>query len=210
MLGKVFGIICLIALLFGIVGGQGEAMASAVLDGAAGAIQLTITLAGSMCLWCGVMRVLEEAGVIRRLSRILQRPLRFFFPETAAGGEGMEEICANIAANLLGVGNAATPMALCALEKMQKNNPDPAVATGDMITLAVLNTCSFSFLPSTLLSLRRAAGVSEPFAVLIPIWLCSLTCATLALFLCRLLRGPVLHTLPVHGTCRSVKKRGGV
>ena len=191
MLGKVFGVMCLIALAFGAIGGQGAAMASAVLDGASGAIRLTITLAGAMCLWCGVMRVLEEAGAIRRLSRLLRRPLAFFFPETAASGEGMEEICANIAANLLGVGNAATPMALRALEKMQKNNPNPAVATGDMITLAVLNTCSFSLLPSTLLALRRAAGVLEPFAVLIPIWLCSLTCASLALLFCRLLRAPL-------------------
>ena len=100
----------------------------------------------------------------------------------------MEEICANLAANLLGVGNAATPMALRALEKMQKNNPQKDVATGDMITLTVLNTCSVTLIPSTLLALRRAAGASRPFEVVLPIWICSALCATLALLLCRTLR----------------------
>lgn len=141
-----------------------------------------------MCLFCGVMRVLEEAGVIRRLSRLLRRPLAFFFPETAANGDGMEELAANVAANLLGVGNAATPMALRALEKMQKHNPAKDVATGDMITLTVLNTCSLAIVPSTILALRQKAGATHPFSVVVPIWICSFTCAALGLLLTRALR----------------------
>ena len=188
MLGKVFGVISLVALCFGLFGSAGEAMATAVLDGASGAIRLTLTLGGMMCLWCGVMRVLEEAGVVGRLARLLRRPLAFFFPDTAKSREGLEEICANLAANLLGVGNAATPMALRALEKMQKNNPTPEVATGDMITLTVLNTCSVSLIPSTLLALRQQAGASDPFEILLPIWICSACCALLALVVTRALR----------------------
>ena len=189
MLGKVFGVITLVALAFGLLGGRGEAMAEGVLEGASRAVEVTLTLAGMMCLWCGVMRVLEEAGAVRRLARLLRRPLAFFFPDTAKSGEGAEEICANLAANLLGVGNAATPMALRALEKMQKNNPTPDVATGDMITLTVLNTCSVAVIPSTLLALRHAAGAARPFEVVLPIWICSFACALLGLMLTRLLRG---------------------
>ena len=189
MLGKVFGVISLIAVVFGVAGGKGEQMGTAVLQGASSAIELTLTLGGMMCLWCGVMRVLEEAGAVRALARLLRRPLAFFFPQTARTGEGMEEICANLAANLLGVGNAATPMALCALEKMQKNNPTPSVASGDMITLTVLNTCSLSLVPSTVLALRQAAGSRHAFDVIVPIWICSAGCAALALMLTRLLRG---------------------
>ena len=188
MLGKVFGCIVLVSLIFGMISGNGAEMATAVLDGADRAIQLTLTLGGMMCLFCGVMRVLEEAGVIRRLSRLLRRPLAFFFPETAANGDGMEEIAANVAANLLGVGNAATPMALRALEKMQKHNPAKDVATGDMITLTVLNTCSLAIVPSTILALRQKAGATHPFSVVVPIWICSFTCAALGLFLTRALR----------------------
>ncbi len=189
MLGRVFGVMVLTALGFGLVGGRGTEMAAAALDGAAGAVQLCLTLCGMMGLWCGVMRVLETAGAVRALSRVLRRPLSFFFPETAASGEGMEEICANLAANLLGVGNAATPMALAALAKMQRRNPTPEVASDDMITLTVLNTCSVSLLPSTLIALLHTAGATDPFACLLPIWICSATCAALALLACRLLRG---------------------
>lgn len=189
MLSKVFGVMVLVAFVFGIYNGAGEAMSSAVLEGASSAVKLSLSLCGTMCLFCGVMRVLEEAGAVRWLSRLLRRPLAFFFPDTAASGEGLGEICASFAANLLGVGNAATPMALAALEKMQKRNAHPDTATGDMITLTVLNTCSVSIIPSTLLALRREAGASDPFAVLIPIWICSASCAALALLITRGLRG---------------------
>ena len=191
MLGRVFGVMVLTALGFGLCGGRGAEMATAVLEGASSAVQLCLALCGMMGLWCGVMRVLERAGAVRLLSRVLRRPLALFFPETAASGEGMEEICANLAANLLGVGNAATPMALSALEKMQRRNPTPEVATDDMIALTVLNTCSLSLIPSTLIALLHAAGATDPFAALLPIWLCSATCAALALVSCRLLRGRV-------------------
>ncbi len=189
MQGKVFGVMALVAVVFGIIEGTGEAMAAAVLDGAMAAMQLAMTLGGAMCLWCGVMRVLEEAGAVRRFSRLFRRPLAFFFPDAAASGDGMEEVCANLAANLLGIGNAATPMALRALEKMQKNNPISTEATGDMITLTVLNTCSVSLIPSTILALRSQAGADEPFEILLPIWICSASCAALALIITRLLRG---------------------
>lgn len=188
MLGKVFGVISLISVLFGIYNGRGAEMGEAVLQGASSAIELTLTLGGMMCLWCGVMQVLQQAGAVRALARLLRRPLGYFFPETARTGEGMEEVCGNLAANLLGVGNAATPMALRALEKMQKSNPEPRVATGDMITLTVLNTCSVSLVPSTVLSLRLAAGSHDPFCVVPLIWICSACCAALALLLTRALR----------------------
>ena len=189
MLGRVFGVIVLAAFAFGCALGRGEAMASAVLEGAGRGIELTLTLGGAMCLWCGVMRVLEEAGIVRRLARLLRRPLAFFFPDAAERGEGLEEICANFAANLLGIGNAATPMALRALEKMQAGNPHPDTATGDMITLAVLNTCSVAIIPSTVLMLLSDAGAKNPFAVIVPVWICSFTCALLGLLITRLLRG---------------------
>lgn len=188
MLGKVFGSIVLLSVAFGLVLGRGADMAAAALDATGRAMELTLTLGGMMCLFCGVMRVLEKAGAIRALTRVLRRPLAFFFPESAKSGDGLEEISANVAANLLGIGNAATPMALRALEKMQKRNPNPDTATGDMITLTVLNTCSLSLVPTTILTLRRQAGAEDPFSVVVPIWICSAICAMLALLITRAMR----------------------
>lgn len=186
MLGKIYGIICLLALLFGIWNGNAAALGGAVIDGAAGAVQVTLSLCGMMCLWCGMMEVLREAGAIRRLSRLLRPLLRLIFPRAAQTGEGLEEISANVSANLLGIGNAATPMALRAMERLQKHNPKPDRASAEQITLAVLNTASVSLIPANLLALRRAAGSPQPYAIMVPVWIVSVVCAALAVVLTRL------------------------
>ena len=186
MLDKIYGIICLLALLFGIWNGNAAALGGAVIDGAAGAVQVTLSLCGMMCLWCGMMEVLREAGAIRRLSRLLRPLLRLIFPRAAQTGEGLEEISANVSANLLGIGNAATPMALRAMEQLQKHNPKPDRASAEQITLAVLNTASVSLIPANLLALRRAAGSPQPYAIMVPVWIVSVVCAALAVVLTRL------------------------
>ena len=129
------------------------------------------------------MRVLTEAGVTKKLARLLRPLLRPFFPDAATRDEGMEEICANVSANLLGIGNAATPLALCAMEKLQRHNPTPDRASREQITLAVLNTAPLTCIPATLLALRRAAGSANPYLILIPVWITSAFCALLALLL---------------------------
>ena len=186
MLGKIFGILCIIALCFSLVSGRVEQVGSAVLDGAQNAVQVLLSLGGMICFWCGMMRVLQEAGLIKKLSKLLHPFLKRFFPDASKSGEGLEEISANISANLLGIGNAATPFALKAMEKLQKKNPHPEKATPEQITLAVLNTASVTLIPANLLALRRAAGSSAPYAVLFPIWITSLLCALMALILTRL------------------------
>lgn len=186
MLGKIFGILCLISLIYGTVVGNGEALGNAVLDGAAGAVELTLSLCGMMCLWCGIMRVLQEAGLIDRLAKGFAPILRLAFPHAAKTGEGMGEISANLSANLLGIGNAATPLALRAMEAMEAGNPQPGRATDDMITLTVLNTASVSLVPTTILALRRAAGAASPYLILVPVWICSAAAAVVAVLLCRL------------------------
>ena len=183
MLGKIFGILCMIALIFGICTGRIAEVANAIPDGAAKALEVTLSLCGMMCLWCGVMEVLREAGWIRRLSRLLSPLLRLFFPNAYQTGEGAEEISACISANLLGIGNAATPLALSAMKKLQAHNPTPDVASGEEITLAALNTASVTLIPANLLALRRAAGSDDPFAVMIPVWITSFSSALLALLL---------------------------
>ncbi|MBQ7335116.1 MAG: spore maturation protein A [Clostridia bacterium] len=178
----------MISLIFAIFTGNIEALGSAVLDGAASAVQVLLSLCGMMCLWCGMMQVLSQAGLIRRLAKLLSPLLRIFFPTAYRTGEGIEEISANISANLLGIGNAATPFALRAMEQMQKHNPIPEKADPEQITLAVLNTASVSLIPANLLALRRAAGSENPYAVMIPVWVVSLLCAGMSLLLTSLPR----------------------
>lgn len=186
MLGKIFGILCLIAFLFAVLCGNLSQLGEAVLDGTAKAVQVLISLGGMMCFWCGILEVLRQAGLIQRLSRLLSPFLRLFFPEAWRKKEGIEEISANVSANLLGIGNAATPYALEAMEKLQRHNPCKDRASAEQITLTVLNTASFSLIPATLLALRRAAGSQNAGCVIIPIWITSSLCTLLTLLLMRI------------------------
>ena len=158
ILGKIFSIISIISLLFAIFTGNLSQLAGAILDGASKAVTLTIALVGVMGLWSGVMRVLEDIGVCRMIAKIISPILKFIFPETCRKGIATEEVAANISANMLGLGNAATPMGIKAMQEMSKANGGSDTASNDMITFVVMNTCAISLMPTTLIALRRAAG----------------------------------------------------
>ncbi len=184
MPGKIFGVLVLLSLAFALPTGNSAALAGAVFEGASAAVTLTLSLAGTMCLFGGIMEVLREAGAIRHLARVLRPFLAFFFPNSPAG-QGAEEIAACVAANLLGIGNASTPLALAALDKMRHSSKSEP-PTCDMITLTVMNTAPLCLLPTTILSLRAAAGAADPFAVVPLIWICSAATSLFALCLARL------------------------
>ena len=188
MLGKIFGTLCALALLFGAVCGRLPDVAAAIPDGASKAVEVTLTLLGMMCLWSGVMQVLTDAGIIKRISSVFAPFLRRVFPKAYQTGEGYEEICATLSDNFLGVGNAATPFALSAMKKMQLHNPHPEAADNEQITLAVLSTASLTLVPANLLALRRAAGSQDPFSIMIPVWITSFCCVSFALLLTSFLR----------------------
>ncbi len=185
MLGRIFSVLCILSFVSAALTGRLPLLSAAVLEGAARAVTLTLSLLGMMCLWCGVLSLLQASGVLARLCRLLMPILRRLFPTAAKTGEGIEEIAMSISANLLGVGNAATPFALLAMEKMQKANPKPDTATDDMVTLTVLSCASLNLLPTTLIAMRHAAGSESATAVLLPILCVSGLGAVLALFLAR-------------------------
>ena len=188
MIGKIFGALCALSLIFGVLCGRLPDVASAIADGAGKAVEVTLTLLGMMCLWSGVMQVLSDAGIIQKTARAFAPFLRHVFPKAYRSGEGYEEICATLSANVLGVGNAATPFALCAMKKMQAHNPTPDTADSEQITLAVLSTASLTLVPANLLALRRSAGSSDPFSIMIPVWITSALCVAFSLLLTSFLR----------------------
>ena len=186
MLGVCFFILISVSVAAAIPTGNFGALSNAIVDGASQAVTLTLSLAGMMALWCGVMRVLQEAGVIRLLAHVLSPVLRLVFPDAWRSGRACEEITASVSANILGIGNAATPLALSAMAKLQEENPTPDTATDDMITLSVLATAPPALLPTTLIALRRAAGAARPYEIVLPVWITSAACALFGIVLCRL------------------------
>lgn len=186
MLGKCFAALVIISTVFAVLTGNVSALSGAILDGASKAVTLSFSLLGMMCLWSGIMSLLSSSGMIRTLSRMLRPILRHVFPHAAETGDAEEEIVAAVTANLFGLGNAATPLAITAMKRMREESGSDT-ATDDMVTLAVLGTASFNIFPSTLIALRRAADAADPFSVIVPIWITSGACCIFAVLVCRIL-----------------------
>lgn len=185
MLGKCFCLLTAVSIVFAVVQGRCPQIAVAAIDGAAQAIETVISLAGMMCLWCGIMNVFKQAGLMERLARLLSPVLRLVFPSAYKTGIAKEEIVSAVSANLLGMGNASTPFALSAMKKLEKTTVG-GVATDDMIMLTVLACSPVSLLPTTIIALRRAAGSLYPYKIIVPVWIGSFCSAALAVVLCRL------------------------
>jgi len=160
-----------VSILCSLLLGTGTATAAAALEGAAAGVELCIGMAGALCLWLGVMEVMRRSGLAEGLSRALRPILRRLFPDFARDREVMDAVSANMSANLLGLGNAATPLGLKAAQAMAARSP--GVASDGLCMLVVCNTASIQLIPTTVASVRAAAGCASPFDILPAVWLAS-------------------------------------
>ncbi len=167
------GIIPSLALVFGVLNGNVEKMSSAILESAGEAVTLAISLCGIMCFWCGLMRVAEKAGVVKWISALLSPLLGLLFRGLKKGGRAMQLISMNITANILGLGNASTPLGISAMQAISEEEGGGSVASDNMIMLTVLNTASLQVVPATAAALRAAAGAEKPMDILPCVWLVS-------------------------------------
>lgn len=159
-----------ISVIFAIINGNITAVSHAAMQGAEAAVTLSITLLGVICLWSGIMELIRRGGISAGLAKILRPVLLRLFPENKKNKEAMEAISANVSANLLGLGNAATPLGIKAALAMKRGD----TATKDMCMLVVLNTASIQLIPATIAGVRAASGASSPFDILPAVWITSI------------------------------------
>lgn len=178
MISICFSSITVVSIIYALFSGNFSEITNAIVDSCSKSVKISLELCGMSCFWCGIMRVFLDFGVLDKLSRFMSPILGRIFPSAWKTGVGKREITAAISANLLGIGNAATPYALAAMKEM-----DSAQNIHDMATFTVLGTCSASIIPTTLITLRRAAGSAEAYSIIVPIWLCSFVCASLGVIL---------------------------
>ena len=168
----------LISVFCALLTGQGAALAAAIPQGAQAGITLAISMAGSICLWTGVGKLLQRSGVTAALSRLIGPLLHRVFPGTKTDPVLAEELSGNICANFLGLGNAATPMGIRAVQRMVR--PDaPDLATDEMCRLIVLNTASIQLIPANVAAVRASLGCATPFDILPAVWVTSICSAGL-------------------------------
>lgn len=190
MIGKVFSCMIFVSFTFALCTGNMELLSKSVADAAEDAVTLSLSLLGLTGLWSGMIRVLESSGATKRLSRRLLPIFRLLYPTAAETGRGIEEISANFAANLLGLGNAALPLGLSAMKALTPNGNEPERIRRDLLadrcTFAVMNTVPPQLFPTTLIALRTAANAAEPYEIILPISVCSCLTVLFTAILCRL------------------------
>lgn len=169
-----------LSLICGLILDNGSALAAAVPQGAQAGVTLAISIAGSICLWSGVGKLMERAGMTRLLSRLLSPILRKLFPSVQKDELASHYLCANICANFLGLGNAATPMGIQAAKRLKDPNR-PQLATDELCRLIVLNTASIQLIPANVAAVRAGLGAASPFDILPAVWITSLCSAGLGL-----------------------------
>ena len=174
----IFCMMILISLICAIVSGNGSALAAATAEGAQFGITLAISLAGSLCLWSGVGKLMERTGITSALSRIIRPLLNLIFPSTRTDPVLAGYLSGNICANFLGLGNAATPMGIQAVKAMAQHAA-PGTASDEMCRLIVLNTASIQLIPATVAAVRSSLGSESPFDILPAVWITSLCSAGL-------------------------------
>lgn len=158
--------------------GRSPELSAAALKGAQSGIELSIAIAGSICLWSGVGVMMERGGLTKAMAHLLRPFLRLLFPSTRSDPLLATELSGNICANILGLGNAATPMGIRATRRMLRK---PGVATDEMCRLIVLNTASIQLIPGNVTAIRAELGASAPFEILPAVWITSLCSASLGL-----------------------------
>ncbi|MCI9542694.1 MAG: spore maturation protein A [Acutalibacter muris] len=180
-----FGMIAL-SVVCAAVNGRLSELSSAVMDGAGDAVELSIFLLGSMCAWLGFLKIAERAGLTNLLAQGFSPIIDRLFPDYRDDDGIKGKICMNVSANLLGLGNAATPLGLSAMKAMAEKSPGETPSRG-MILFVVINTASLQLLPVNMAALRASCGSAAPFGVLPEIWLTSLGALITAVTACKLL-----------------------
>lgn len=168
MINYIWFFMLLLGIAVGIFTGNGELISKAIVDSTASTTDLLLGLLGIMCFWCGTMKVAEKSGLTNILASLLKPILKVLFKDAARDEKTLGSIVMNLTANMLGLSNAATPFGIKAMEGMDKLNPKKGIASNDMALFLVINAACVQFVPSTVISVRAAAGSSNPGSIIIP------------------------------------------
>lgn len=187
MINYIWFLMIFSGVIVGLITGRGDAISTAIMKSTDSTVNLIIGLAGVMCFWCGVMRVAEKSGFTNKLAKILKPILKLIFKDAAKDEKALGAIVMNITANMMGLGNAATPFGIKAMQEMTRLNREEGTASNDMVLFLVLNAACIQLVPSTVMSIRAAAGSLNPGIIILPAVIASTIAATCGVIYCKVL-----------------------
>lgn len=177
MLNIIWPLFFIISIVFAFISGNISNLNNSIFEGANSAIETTLTLLGSICLWSGIMNIAMKTSFIEKINKIIKPAIKFLFPEIENNEKISKEVSMNITANILGLGNAATPLGLNAIKSMQKVNKNKDELSNSMIMLIVLNTASLQIIPTTVIAIRSSLNSDNPTKIIVPVWIATIVAA---------------------------------
>lgn len=179
MLNFIWPVFIIISYIYSVFSGHIDDINNSIFDSCKSAVELTITFFGTITLWCGIMKIARDSSLSQKLAKLLSPIIRFLFLDIKKDSSTYNEISLNIIANLLGLGNAATPLGLKAMSSLQEQNPNKNTLSNSMAMLILLNTASLQLIPTTVIAIRSSLNSANPTSIIVPVWL-STICAAIA------------------------------
>lgn len=179
MLNFIWPIFIILSCVYALFTGNIENINNGVFESCKSAVELTLAFFGTVTLWCGIMKIAENSSLSQKITKFLTPLIRFLFPEIKKNDESYNKISLNIVANMLGLGNAATPLGISAMESLQEKNKCKNTISNSMAMLILLNTASLQIIPTTIIAIRSSLNSTNPTAIILPVWLSSI-CAAVA------------------------------
>lgn len=178
MLNVIWPIFIIISIVYAFCVGRVDQVNTSIFESAESTVNLTLTFFGTLCLWNGIMEIASNTTLMEKLTKILSPLMKLLFPEIKKQDKEYKEISMNMVANILGLGNAATPLGLKAMETMQEKNNNKDRLSNSMAMLIVINTASLQIIPTTVIAIRTSLNSANPTSIIVPVWV-----ATIAAFI---------------------------
>ncbi len=181
MLNIIWPLFIAVSFLYAFFSGNIEKVSNGIFESLSDVVNLSLTFLGTMCLWNGIMEIAKKTTLIKKLTIFLKPVINFLFPELKENEQAKEEISLNIIANILGLGNAATPLGLKAMKTMQKENKNKSTLTNSMAMFILINTASIQLIPTNVIAIRNSLNSSAPTQIIFPVWIATIIAAVISI-----------------------------
>ncbi len=181
LLNIIWPIFIITSVVYAFLNGNIENVSNGIFESAEEAVKLTLTFFGTLCLWNGIIEIAKQTTLMQKLAKFLRPFINFLFPEMKKNEEAYEEISMNMVANLLGLGNAATPLGLKAMKTMEKENTKKDTLSNSMAMFIVINTASLQVIPTNIIAIRSSLNSTSPSGIILQVWIATIVAATVGI-----------------------------
>ena len=187
MLNILWPIFIILSVIYSIISGNIEEVNTGIFNSLSEAVELSITFLGTICLWSGIMEIAKKTSIISKLNKLLKPFINFLFPDLKNKEMAKQEISMNMIANILGLGNAATPLGIKAMKTMQKENKSKDTLSNSMMMFIVINTASIQLIPTNVIAIRTSLNSQNPTSIIIPVWIATIVAGIVGITVTKIL-----------------------